>query len=486
MQRARRARPHGVHPRSRWRGCPLAVGLAITALYSALSLVRWMRMGAGVDLAIFAQAAQRYAHLQLPFSGIKAVDGFNLLGDHFSPVVALFAPAYGLLPHAWILLVVQSALVGLAATLLTGAAAERLGRRAGVCLGLILALAPGVQSMALFDVHEVAFALPLLVVSYLRVVDQRYLAAVAWAAPLVLVKEDAVFLLCGLALVLFARRQRRLAALLSASALACFALIVLVVIPSLSYYGSWTYWSSSAASQGPSGPLGIALGSLHDATLSGAAPSLGLLLIIPTLGLALRSPLLLGVIPVLASRWTSPNPSYWGPGFHYDAAVAVVVVLAAYDTLVSLRDRDESAALSSRYAVAALAATLVVSIPGPAVHLVRAAVRGCDGCRSIARVLTHIPDGALVAADDRTASYLVDRTRVIGLHSHFRDSTGRVIEPEYVAFDRARADAWTERWIDEHFHSDEAEELGEAVRIGQPDGQSYDVVVFRVRPGAHL
>jgi uncharacterized membrane protein len=442
-------------------------------------------MGAGVDLAISAQAAQRYGHLQLPFSGVKAVDGFNLLGDHFSPVVALFAPAYRLVPHAWTLLLVQSVLIGLACALLTRAAGERLGGHAGLVLGVVLALAPGVQSMALFDVHEVAFALPLLVVAYLRVVEHRYTGAVLWAAPLVLVKEDAVFLLVGLALVLLARGQRRLAAMLSAYAGTCFALTVFVLIPRLSYYGSWTYWSSSAASGGPHGPLGTAIAAVQHALSSGAAPALAIVLLAPTLGLALRSPLLLGVVPVVASRWTSPNSSYWGPGFHYDATLAVVVVLAAYDTLVRLRDRASGRAVD-RWVTGALAGTLVFSLPGPAVHLVRSAVGGCDGCRSVAQVLGHVPDGALVAADDRTAAYLVDRARVIGLHSHFRDSTGRVIEPQYVAFDRAHADAWTERWIDEHFHSEQAEELGEAVRIGQPDGESYDVVVFRVRPGARL
>ena len=46
-------------------------------------------------------------------------------------------------------------------------------------------------------------------------------------------------------------------------------------------------------------------------TSGGAATQL-LTLLVSTLGLALRSPLLLGIIPPLASRFTSPNPTYWG------------------------------------------------------------------------------------------------------------------------------------------------------------------------------
>ena len=107
----------------------LSVGVAAFALYAAASLARYRRMDAGIDLAIFGQAVKKYAHWQLPWSDIKAVSGFNLLGDHFSPIVALAAPAYWLVPHVWVLLVVQAALVGLTTFLVAWVVARRLGRQ---------------------------------------------------------------------------------------------------------------------------------------------------------------------------------------------------------------------------------------------------------------------------------------------------------------------------------------------------------------------
>lgn len=282
-------------------------------LYTALSLARFWYMDAGIDLAIFGQAVKRYADWQLPWSDIKAVSGFNLLGDHFSPIVALAAPAYWLVPHVWVLLIVQAALIGLTTFLIARTVGRRSGTGTGLLVATIYALAWGTQGLALFDFHEVAFALPLVALCYLRLLEGRDRSAVLWALPLMLVKEDSVFLLLGVAMVLLARRQRRLAGLLSAYAVGTFALIVGVVIPRISYYGTYTYWGSSAAGSGH-GVVINALSNLGRSLTSGQAPALLAVLLIPTAGLAVRSPLILGVIPPLLSRLTSPDPTYWGPG----------------------------------------------------------------------------------------------------------------------------------------------------------------------------
>lgn len=46
----------------------------------------------GYDLGIFEQAVRAYAHLHAPVSALRG-DGFNLLGDHFHPVLAALAPS---------------------------------------------------------------------------------------------------------------------------------------------------------------------------------------------------------------------------------------------------------------------------------------------------------------------------------------------------------------------------------------------------------
>jgi len=47
----------------------------------------------GYDLGIFDQAVRRYAHFQAPIVTLKG-DDFNILGDHFHPIIALWAPLY--------------------------------------------------------------------------------------------------------------------------------------------------------------------------------------------------------------------------------------------------------------------------------------------------------------------------------------------------------------------------------------------------------
>ena len=55
-----------------------------------------------------------------------------------------------------------------------------------VCYGL----APGLGALIGFDFHEVALAVPLLAFSMAAMLRNDHRAAVLWALPLVLVKED--------------------------------------------------------------------------------------------------------------------------------------------------------------------------------------------------------------------------------------------------------------------------------------------------------
>ena len=302
-----------------------------------------------------------------------------------------------------------------------------------------------------------------------------------WALPLMLVKEDSVFLLLGLALVLLARRRVKLAALVSAYAIATFALIVGVIIPRMSYYGRYTYWGSSAAGDGGSFVV-RAFDDLVRSFTSGQAPQLLAVLLIPTAGLALRSPLVLGIVPPLLSRFTSPDPAYWGPGNHYNATITVVVVVALADACARVDRRR----LTRRMLPAGLAAAIALSFWGPIGVLVTALrYNRCAGCTwDITKVLLHIPDGARVTAADYAASYLVDRTTVIGLHESIVDSTGRPVLPDYIVVDRIHDQGWQAALGNAQFEGTDYHEVGEAVRLQQPGLKDYDFIV--IGPGRWL
>lgn len=459
------------------------IGFGAFAVYAVTSLVRFARMYAGIDLAIFTQAVQQYAQGHLPWSYLKAAGGFDLLGDHFSPIVATLAPLYRLWPDARVLLIAQAALVGLGAGVVTWSAVRVLGKRIGAAVGAGFVLAWGIQAMALFDFHEVAFAVPLLALSLAELVRGREVRAIAWALPLMLVKEDSVFLVLGIALYLAARRRWWPAVGVAGFALGAFALIVGVIIPSIGFYGVYTYWSSSAAAGG-------ALASLWTSITTGKAIVLVLVLLAPSLGLAARSPLALIALPSLASRLTSANETYWGPGLHYNATVTVVMVFATIDAVRRIRARrrwDDQTLTRTAWVLVAVA--LVASWWLPLGHAAASALRPCPACAAKTAALNAIPDGVSVAADDTLASYLVDRDYVHELRPGLFDTTGDRVFPKYVAIDRSldgiwasprRYDGWRNKLIRPAFNFGTTyQEICEYVRTTQDGTLLYDVIILR-------
>ena len=473
--------------------------------YGLLSWARFDRMWAGIDLAIFTQAAKQYSEWQAPWSTIKSVSPFNLLGDHFSPVIALLGPVYALVPHTWVLLLVQALLIALATFILTHTAVRKLGPVLGMLVGLIFAASWGIQGLALFDFHEVAFALPLLAAAYCALLDNRNGRAVLWSLPLMLVKEDSVFLLLGLVLVLLTRRQWKLASILAAYAVGSFALIVWVIIPRIGFYGRYTYWEASAASG--VNPIVDAFHNAVTSVTSGATPMLFVVLFAGTLGVGFRSPLILGVLPNLLSRLTSPNPTYLNGDLQYNGTVAVIIAIAFVDGVLRYERKPQPdkipsavkidsrpATITRQQAVTfAIIASTVVTFAitvflAPAGLLARTLAPPSEDYKTVAESLTLIPHNSRVIASDTIAAYLVDRTRLFILEKEltnsaspekgFTDSTGQIINADYVVIDRRTAEKWQKVWISSLIISNPQKILTEISDQTVP--LSYDIIVIKL------
>src|SRR5882757_5751242 len=110
----------------------------------------------GYDLGIFEQAVRSYADGHWPVADLKA-SGFPLLGDHFSPILAVLAPLYLLHRSAETLLVAQALLLALSVVPVARLATDRLGARAGAMIGLAYGLSWGLLHAVRFDFHEVCF-----------------------------------------------------------------------------------------------------------------------------------------------------------------------------------------------------------------------------------------------------------------------------------------------------------------------------------------
>jgi uncharacterized membrane protein len=387
------------------------IGLLAVTLFSAyamMAVTKHLRVRTNAfDLGIFEQGVRGYAGLGAPLAPLKG-PGVHLLGDHFHPVLILLAPLYRVFPSPITLLIAQAALLAVSVVPVTRLAVTRFGARGGLAVGAAYGLSWGIQQAAGFDFHEICFAVPLLAFSLECLVRRRWGAAVAWAAPLLLVKEDLPLTVAAIGGCLVLRGRWRLGLVTAGGAVAAGLLVVLVLIPAFNQAGAYAYRSGGALLTGvPVKLLTVVL------------------LLLPTGFLAVRSPLLLVALPTLAWRFWAANPHYWGPRFHYSAVLMPIVFLAMLDAPPALLDRCRRwlPAFCLTVAVTASAMLPLNALADPATW------RRDPAAAAIRSALTRIPDDALVAADERLAPQLTARCEVY-LFPFYPDA---VVRPGWVA-----------------------------------------------------
>ena len=92
---------------------PWLIAAVTFGVYTTISVFRYLRMDPGSwDLGIYTEYVRQLAGLHAPVVTIKGA-GFNLLGDHFQPIVALVVPFYRIFPTPVTLLVAQALLTAI-------------------------------------------------------------------------------------------------------------------------------------------------------------------------------------------------------------------------------------------------------------------------------------------------------------------------------------------------------------------------------------
>jgi uncharacterized membrane protein len=370
---------------------PWLIALATFAAYTTLSVARYLRLDPGSwDLGIYTQYVSQLAHLHAPVVAIRG-PGFDLLGDHFQPIVALVAPFFRLFPTPVTLLVAQALLAAVSVVPVCRAAQVLLGTGASRVIGVAYGFSWGLQEMIIFDFHEIAFAVPLLACSLSALVRRRPRAAVAWALPLVFVKEDQGLTVAAIGLVMIAlaggawvrRRRERPAgprvvvagaavagagpldsggvgdsartgdgaearawaaagAVLVVWGLGWSALAIGVIIPHFNPGHHYMYWSDGGVLSPGGGH--ISAGGLLAQLTRGSLVKLRTiaLVLLPVAFVALRSPLATVAVPDLALRFLSTNSNFWGTQWHYSATLMPIVFVAAIDGLARIQARAAS------------------------------------------------------------------------------------------------------------------------------------------------
>ncbi|MFE9039544.1 DUF2079 domain-containing protein [Streptomyces sp. NPDC007818] len=407
------------------------IAVALTGLYFLYSWVQYDHFRTpSWDLGIFGQSVRSYAELRVPVADIKG-PGFPILGDHFSPVTALLAPLYWLWPSPVSLLFAQAALFAGSAVIVGRTTQQILGSRAaGIALTVAYGLSWGLQEAVKSDFHEIAFAVPLLALVCRALLLGRWTAAAAWAAPLVLVKEDMGLTVAMVGVVLALKGQRKLGAALAGFGAAFFALTVLVLIPAASKLGQYDYWAKiEKTGAGADTSLGQVIGS---ALTSGERWEMVLYLLAITGFLALRSPLVLLVLPTLGWRFVSQDANHWGMHWHYSAVLMPVVFLALVDGVRAVRTspRPWLAAYGKVAVAAATAVALVLAANLPLRDLLKSETYAADARAEQARAaVAAVPAGASVEADVPLLAHLTAD------HTVYWVGTSKGATPDYLALD---------------------------------------------------
>ncbi|MEU7379009.1 DUF2079 domain-containing protein [Streptomyces sp. NPDC042207] len=472
-KRAAAESPHSGHFAGTWWIWAMAGTLFV--MYAALSLRLHHRMiTSSYDLGVFEQVVRSYAEGHLPVSEVKG-PGFPALGDHFSPVLALVAPFYWVWQGAETLLVVQAALIAVSVVPLALWVRRTLGVQAAAVIGACYGLSWGVAGAVGYDFHEVAFAAPLLTLSLTALGNDRLVAAACWALPLLMVKEDLGFTVLAIGLVIARRGNRRLGLFAAAVGLAGAALALFVILPAFSPSGSFAYWSLVQDSPGAPGTAGSGAGGglldlLHRGTIGLVIPQTKvttlLLVLAPTLFLALRSPLAWVAVPTLVWRFASNNGLHWGTGNHYSLVLMPVVFAAFVDALVR---RGTSGPSLRRYLAGSAAITLAVLPAFPLFQLFRPDTWRTDPRVAVARrLMDSIPDGATVQASDHLVPQLTDRTSV-GVYG----AEGNRPNPQWIMVDTWVPDG-ARGWVGAPL-SVEAEQQ----RLTAERGNGYDLVAVQ-------
>jgi uncharacterized membrane protein len=390
--------------------------VAIAVALSVYCILRYDHFGASIDLTLFDQAIWHYSHFQAPFSTIK---GFDLLGDHLTPSVALWAPLYWVWADPRLLLAAASALAAASIVPVFLFARDRVGRAAGYGIAVAYAVFWGLQTGIGYEFHEVDLG-PAMIALAILLADRRRWGLFAGVIAITLgIKEDLSLFVAAFGVLFLTRRQWRPGAALVVAGVGWYFLATVILIPDLSSLHGFTYWTYTQF--GPNLPAAAGYALLHPWRLLtvGLSPSVKthtlLDLFAPFLFMPLFSRWFILAIPLLGERFLSTRPAFWGTNYHYSLAVAPVLAMSAADGLANVT-RALSARVTIRAWMPAAAMALVSLAYGFALYTPLNALTHPSFYTTPSfvvaanRAIAHVPSGAPVTATDAVLPHVSTRS----------------------------------------------------------------------------
>lgn len=324
-----------------WPFIALSIGFFI--LYSLFSLVNHYNFNThAFDLGIFNQAIHQYSHFKVGPNTIRGVP--ILLADHFELILFLFSPLYWIF-GSYTLLIVQILAIHFGALgvylLLRKLTKDQWLTMGGVVLFYLFY---GVFDALSYDYHNNVVGAMFLPWLFYMLEVKRFRGYYLFLALFLMSKENmaliAAFL--GLSLLLFGKKEVKKHGLITFLVSAIYFVVILkFVIPALNQ-GVYDHWSYSLLGESPGEAIKTMI--LHPIYTFGIffdhpKKLMSWALILGCGGiLALFKPKYsLLMIPIVAQKFLSDNPSYWGHSFQYSIEFAPIIPVAATLILAQLK-----------------------------------------------------------------------------------------------------------------------------------------------------
>jgi uncharacterized membrane protein len=401
----------------------VALTLCAVLVFGALDLVRYAAVRDNVDLSLYSQVVWNTAHGDpfrvsvLPFTG-------NYLGNHFSPILALFVPLYLLWPDPRVLLLAQVIIAALAIWPLFWFAREQLPTPwAGVLLATAFLAYPAFQHQVLTDFHGVTLGAAVVMWAFFALLTRRDLLLFCALPLMTLVREELSLVIAMMGLyALFFQRRWRLGLALTVLGVAASAVVILVLIPA--FRGGQTFHYGEYYAYLGDSPLAMARTLLlqPQTWLPRAVfrPKLELLaqLLLPVAFLPLLAPsvLLLGGSALAYLLLVDyPFHQIYTLDGHYQALLVPFIFYGTALGIARLARYWGPRWGERRVALVASSAVLLLSLSTASLwspladETRRAEFRVDEQSRAEQALLSQIPPNAGVVADDRFAAALSTR-----------------------------------------------------------------------------
>lgn len=382
---------------------------AYAVLFSFVTVTRHFTfLTHALDLGYYVQLTGNLARGRGPYVSLPEMHAW---GDHLSPIMYLFVPAFWVAPGPVVLLVAQSVILALGAVAVFAIARRRLGDdRPAAAFAVLYLVNPSLHGINVRDFHAAALAIPLLLAAmYFAEAGRPWLFAAAVALTL-MTREDAAIPVGGLGLWLAVAGGRWIWGGLLA--LTAFGLLVAETRYVLTYFRGEPYGHHLAryAHLGRSVTEIVAAVVLHPLrTLGGLLTADRVLylfvMLAPLAALPLLAPAdLIGALPALAENLLSRDPVLYNPRAQYQAFVLPFLIVAAIGGYARVAARR-----SGRWPAAILVIAMVASLALASRTVNNFAVgRWWPSAeqRAAYAVLAQVPPQAAITAQDPYVAHL--------------------------------------------------------------------------------